>query len=141
MKTHFNLFYYYCYYYYYLYYYYYYLLFLFIIKLFFLILFLINCCFDLLSVPYNISQSPWCLLNTMVGFFSGQIYCWWPWNCQEVSLCDGVLECFQLLKNFVSLTFNFFNLLLSYPVYREFSNYHLITCIKNSIRLLRSSFL
>ena len=50
-----------------------------------------------------------------------------------------MLGCFQLSKSLALLIFNFIALFLK-PVYREFSNYYLITCITNPARLLRWTF-
>ena len=60
---------------------------------------------------------------------------------KHYALCDGVLVCISFSRSLVLLIFNFFSRLLFQLVYREFSNYHFITCIKNPARLLGWSFL
>ena len=55
-------------------------------------------------------------------------------------LCDGVLVCILFSRSLVLLIFNFFSRLLFQLVYKEFSNHHFITCIKNPARLLGWSF-
>ena len=76
----------------------------------------------------------------MVGVFSSQVCCCWPWTWQKMrpglfqkhyAFCDGVLVCFQLSAILVSLIFNFFSHLLLYlkitsPTKRWlFNMYHL----------------
>ena len=82
--------------------------------------------------------------------FSGQIYCGLPQTWQEMrlrlfqkhyALCDGVLVCIQFSRSLVLLIFNSFSPLLFKLVYREFSNYYFITCIRNPVRLLRWNFI
>ena len=81
------------------------------------------------------------------GVFSGQFYCGLPLTWQEMrpglfrKHCDGVLVCIQFSRSLVLLIFNFFSPLLFKFVYREFSNYYFITCIRDLARLLRWSFL
>ena len=60
---------------------------------------------------------------------------------KHYTLCDGVLVCILFSRSLVLLVFNFFSPLLFQLVYREFSNCHFITCIKNPARLLGWSFL
>ena len=60
---------------------------------------------------------------------------------KHYALCDGVLVCIQFSRSLVLLIFNFFSPFLFKLVYREFSNYYFITCIRNPARLLRWSFL
>ena len=50
--------------------------------------------------------------------------------------CDGVLIRISFSRSLVLLTFNFFSHPLFQLVYREISNHHFITCIKNPARLL-----
>ena len=60
---------------------------------------------------------------------------------KHYALCNGVLVCISFSKSLVLLIFNFFSPLLFQLVYREFSNYHFITCIKKRARLPGWSFL
>ena len=77
-------------------------------------------------------------------------FCRLPWTWQEMrpvlfrkhyTLRDGVLVCFQLSRSLLLLIFNFLSPLLFWLVYKEFSNYYFITCIRNPTRLLTWSFL
>ena len=60
---------------------------------------------------------------------------------KHYALCDDVLVCILFSRSLVLLVFNLFSPLLFQLVYREFSNCHFITCIKNPARLLGWSFL
>ena len=106
--------------------------------------------FKLLSVFYDILQSTRCLWNTVAVSFLAKCIA----GCFELgkkirpgllqkhcALCDGVLVCILFSRSLVLLIFNFFSRLLFQLVYREFSNYHFITYIKNPARLLGWSFL
>ena len=53
---------------------------------------------------------------TYFRVFSGHVGYWWPWTCQEMRpglfqktyvVCNSALACFQLLRCFVELVFNF----------------------------------
>ena len=77
-------------------------------------------------------------------------FCRLPWTWQEMrpvlfrkhyTLRDGVLVCFQLPRSLLLLIFNFLSPLLFWLVYKEFSNYYFIACIRNPTRLLTWSFL
>ena len=105
--------------------------------------------FKLLSVFYNILQSAKCLWNTVAVSFLAKFIA----GCFELgkkmrpglfqkhyALCDGVLVCISFSRSLVLLIFNFFSRLLFQLVYREFSNYHFITCTNNPARLLGWSF-
>ena len=78
------------------------------------------------------------------GVFSGQVYCGLPLTWQEMKpellqkhyvLRNGVLVNFQFSRSLVLLIFNIFIPLLFLLVYREFSNYYFITCIRKPARV------
>ena len=111
---------------------------------------LLNRCFDLNCylhfIIYRRAESLWNAV--MVSFLAKFIA-----RCSELgkkmrpgffqkhyALCDGWLVCMSFSKSLVLLIFNFLSPLLFQLVYREFSNYHFITCIKNPARLLGWSF-
>ena len=109
-----------------------------------------RCFIKLLSVFYNILQSVKCLWNIVAVSFLVKFIadCFEHGNKmrpglfqKHYALCDGVLVCISFSRSLVLLIFNFFSRLLFQLVYREFSNYHFITCIKNPTRLLGWSFL
>ena len=60
---------------------------------------------------------------------------------KHYALCNDVLVCIQFSRSIVLSIFNFFSPLLFKLVYREFSKYYFITCIRNLARLLGWSFL
>ena len=64
----------------------------------------------------------------------------WGLGCFRSIMLSAVV-CFQFSRILVLLIFNFFSPLLFKLVYREFSNYYFITCIRNPARLMRWSFL
>ena len=60
---------------------------------------------------------------------------------KHYALCNGVFACISFSGSLLLLTFNFFSRLFFQLVYREFSNYQFITCIRTPARFLGWSFL
>ena len=97
----------------------------------------------------NILQSVKCLWNTIAVSFLAKFIA----GCFELgkkmrpglfqkhyALCNGVLVCISFSRSHVLLILNFFSRLF-FSLYREFSNYHFITYLKNPTRLLEWVFL
>ena len=79
---------------------------------------LLNSCFNLLSLFYNLSQSTLYLWNSVaVPFLAKLIAGIRPGLFQKhYAVCDGMLGCFQLSRGFVLPIFNFFRPLSFYLV-------------------------